>query len=104
MTLNIVMIFINLAYILLSIKHKDCNEDLKWEDIMRVAITTLLATAAMTTTAFAANGAVAPEPGLLVWAAIGLCAAVLVGQTIPAIMLALGTKGLHTPPNTANHL
>ena len=67
---------------------------------MRVAITTLLATAIMTTTVFAANGAPTTEHGFLSWAFIGLFAAVLVGQIVPA----LGAfTGLATPPRTANH-
>jgi hypothetical protein len=70
---------------------------------MRVAITTLIATAAMTTTAFAANGALLPKPGILCWTGIGFCAAVVVGQTIPAVLLVLGAKGLRTPPSAANH-
>jgi len=70
---------------------------------MKVLITTLIATAAMTTTAFAANGALLPKPGILCWAGIGFCAAVLVGQTIPAALLFLGAKGLRTPPSAANH-
>jgi hypothetical protein len=72
------------------------------ETVMRVVITTLIATAATTTTAFAANGTALPEPGVLCWACIGLCAAVLVGQTIPAVLAVFGTSGLHTPPSAAN--
>jgi len=71
---------------------------------MRVAITTLIATTAMTATAYAANGALLPEAGILCWAGIGLCAAVLVGQTIPAALMVLGTiTRLTNPPNAANH-
>jgi UDP-N-acetylmuramyl pentapeptide phosphotransferase/UDP-N-acetylglucosamine-1-phosphate transferase len=70
---------------------------------MRAAITTLIATAAMATTAYAANGAPVAEPGLLCWAFIGFCAAVLVHQTFPAVMLVTDrfTK-LMTPP-AAHH-
>jgi len=57
----------------------------------------------MTTTVFAANGAPAPGHGPLCWAGIAFCAAVLVGQTMPAVRLLLGTNGLHTPPSAANH-
>lgn len=70
---------------------------------MTRAINTLTATLAMTTTAFAANGAPAHELGLSCWAGIAFLAAVLVGQTMPAIRLLLGTNGLHTPPSAANH-
>ena len=66
---------------------------------MRVAIATLLATAAMTTAAFAANGAATAEPGILCWGFIGLCAAVLVGQVAPAIGV---FTGLAIPPRETN--
>ena len=66
---------------------------------MRTAINTLIATAATTTTAFAANGAGTEEPGLLAWAFMGFCAVILVGQLVPAAMLVFGAvKGLATPP------
>jgi hypothetical protein len=66
---------------------------------MRTAITALIATALTTTTAFAANGAAAEEPGLLAWAFIGFCAVILVGQLVPAAMLVIGAiKGLATAP------
>ena len=65
---------------------------------MRTTINTILATAAMTTTAFAANGA-ADEPGLLAWGFIGFVAVILVGQLVPAAMLVIGAvKGLATAP------
>lgn len=69
---------------------------------MKVAISTFIATTATTTTAFAANGSTLPESGFLCWACIGLCAAVLVGQTIPALLAVFGASGLHTPPSAAN--
>jgi hypothetical protein len=72
------------------------------EIVMKAAITTFIATTATTTMAYAANGSPLPEPGVLCWACIGLCAAVLVGQTIPAVRLVMGTNGLHTPPSAAN--
>ena len=70
---------------------------------MKVAITTLIAAAALTTTAFTANGALMAERGMLCWATIGFLAAVLVGQTIPALMLLLGDcNKLINRPNAAN--
>jgi hypothetical protein len=66
---------------------------------MRTAINTIIATAAMTTTAFAANGAATEEPGLLAWGFMGFCAVILVGQLVPAAMLVIGAfKGLATAP------
>jgi FtsH-binding integral membrane protein len=83
----------------LNIKSTRLQCELEEEDVMRAAITTLIATAAMTTTAFAANSAPVAEPGFLYWAFIGLSAAVLVDQTIPAVMLVIGRfHGLMTPP------
>jgi len=71
---------------------------------MRTAINTFIATAATTTTAFAANGA-ADEPGLLAWGFMGFCAVILVGQLVPAAMLVIGAvKGLATAPKEVkNH-
>jgi len=70
---------------------------------MKVAITTLIAVAALTTMALGANGAQVQLSGMLCWAGILFGAAVLVGQTIPAALLLMGPKGLHTPPSAANH-
>ena len=71
---------------------------------MRTAINTLIATAAMTTTAFAANGAAAEVPGLLAWVFMGFCAVILVGQLVPAAMLVIGAvKGLATAPKEAKN-
>jgi hypothetical protein len=71
---------------------------------MRTAINTLSATALMTTTAFATNGAAADEPGLLAWGFIGFCAVILVGQLVPAAMLVIGAiKGLATAPKEVKH-
>jgi hypothetical protein len=65
---------------------------------MRATINTIIATLAMTTPAFAANGA-AEEPGLLVWAFMGFAAIIVVGQLVPAAMLVIGAiKGLTTAP------
>ena len=71
---------------------------------MRTAINTLIATAATTATAFAANGAQGDEPGFLAWAFLGFCAVVLVGQLIPAAMLVIGAlKGLAAKPKEVKH-
>lgn len=70
---------------------------------MRTAITTLLVTAAMTATAFAASGAPVAEPGTLCWACLGFCAAILVGQTIPAVMIMIKAFfGQMTPPEASH--
>lgn len=69
---------------------------------MRTAINTILATAAMKATAFAAGGATADEPGMLVWLFMGFCAVILVGQLVPAAMLVIGAfKGLAGAPKEA---
>ena len=72
---------------------------------MRTAINTLIATIATTTTAFAATGANADEPGILAWGFMGFCAVILVGQLVPAAMLVIGAvKGLATAPKEVkNH-
>jgi FtsH-binding integral membrane protein len=75
----------------------------KREDVMKAAFTTLIATAAMMTTAFTANGALVSGPGILCWACLGFCAAILVGQTIPAALIVIGAKELRIPPSAANH-
>jgi len=70
---------------------------------MKTAITTIIAALATTTPAFAANGA-ADEPGLLVWAFMGFCAVIIVGQLVPAAMLLIGAvKGLVTAPKEAKN-
>jgi hypothetical protein len=71
---------------------------------MRTAINTIIATVATATTAFAANGGQAEEPGILAWAFIGFCAVILVGQLVPAAMLVIGAvKGLTTAPKEVKH-
>jgi len=70
---------------------------------MKVAITILIAVAASTTMALGANGAQVHLSGILCWAGILFCAAVLVGQTIPAALYVMGANGLHTPPSAENH-
>jgi hypothetical protein len=67
--------------------------EIKKEDVMRATINTIIALLA-TTPAYAANGAT-DEPGLLVWAFMGFCAVIVVGQLVPAAMLVIGAiKGL----------
>jgi len=66
---------------------------------MRTPINTLIAMAATTTTAFAANGGQADDPGLLMWAFLGFCAVIVAGQLVPAALLVIGTaKALFTKP------
>jgi hypothetical protein len=57
---------------------------------MRALINTIMATLAMTTTAFAANGGQADDPGILCWAFLGFCAVIIAGQLVPAAMLLIG--------------
>jgi hypothetical protein len=58
----------------------------------------------MTTTAFAANGAAPPAPGILCWSFVIVCAAILTSQTIPAALRILeALKGRITPPNSPDH-
>ena len=71
---------------------------------MRTAINTIIATVATATTALAANGGQAEEPGILAWAFMGFCAVILVGQLVPAAMLVIGAvKGLATAPKEVKH-
>jgi hypothetical protein len=69
----------------------------------RAPITTIIATAASATSAFAANGAQADEPGILVWAFMGFAAVIVAGQMVPAAMLVIGAvKALFVKPEAAN--
>ena len=69
---------------------------------MRTAINTIMAIAATTTAAFAANDASAQGLGMLAWGFIGFFALVLVSQLIPALMLLIGAvKGLAAAPKAA---
>ena len=66
---------------------------------MRTPINTLIAMAATTTTAFAANGGKADDPGILCWAFMGFCAVIFAGQLVPAVMLVIGAaKALSGKP------
>lgn len=56
----------------------------------KAAITSIIATVATATSAFAANGAQADEPGILVWAFMGFAAVIVAGQMVPAAMLVVG--------------
>jgi len=68
----------------------------------RDPINTIIAMAASATTAFAANGAQADEPGILVWAFMGFCAVIFAGQLVPAAMLVIGAaKALIGKPEAA---
>ncbi|HJV33608.1 hypothetical protein [Geomonas sp.] len=57
---------------------------------MKAPINVLVAMAASATSAFAANGAQADEPGILCWAFMGFCAVIIAGQLVPAAMLVIG--------------
>lgn len=69
---------------------------------MRAPINTLIAMAATTTTAFAANGGQVDDPGFLGWAFLGFCAVILAGQMVPAAIMVFGAaKALVTKPVVA---
>ena len=69
---------------------------------MRAPINTILAMAATTTTAFAANGAQSEDPGILSWVFLGFCAVIFAGQLVPAAMLVIGAaKALVMKPVAA---
>ncbi|MBU5612923.1 hypothetical protein [Geomonas azotofigens] len=68
----------------------------------RAPITSIIATVASATSAFAANGAQADEPGILVWAFMGFAAVIVAGQMVPAAMLVIGAvKALFGKPEAA---
>lgn len=68
----------------------------------RAAITSIIATAVSATSAFAANGAQADEPGILVWAFMGFAAVIVAGQMVPAAILVFGAlKALVGKPQVA---
>lgn len=68
----------------------------------RAPINAIIATVASATTAFAANGAQADEPGILVWAFMGFAAVIVAGQMVPAAILVFGAvKALFSKPETA---
>lgn len=69
---------------------------------VRAPINAIIATVASATTAFAANGAQADEPGILVWAFMGFAAVIVAGQMVPAAILVFGAvKALFSKPDTA---
>ena len=55
----------------------------------RTAIATI-ATAIITTPAFAAAGARVDHSGILVWAFLGLCSMIVAAQVIPAALMVVG--------------
>ena len=68
----------------------------------RAPINAIVATAASATTAFAANGAQADQPGIHVWAFMGFAAVIVAGQLVPAAILVFGAvKALFTRPEPA---
>lgn len=56
----------------------------------KTTINSIIATVASATSAFAANGAQADEPGILLWAFMGFAAVIVAGQMVPAAMLVIG--------------
>jgi hypothetical protein len=54
---------------------------------MRTAINTIIAMIATTTTAFAANGEMAADTGILCWVFFGFCALIIACQMVPAAMM-----------------
>lgn len=69
---------------------------------MKAPINTLIALAASATSAYAANGAQADEPGILCWAFMGFCAVIVAGQLVPAAILVFGAaKALFGKPEEA---
>ena len=69
---------------------------------MRAPINAIIAMAATTTTAFAANGGQSDDPGILCWAFLGFCAVIFAGQLVPAAMLVIGAaKALVMKPVAA---
>lgn len=61
---------------------------------MRTLITTIVGTIAPAT-AFAANGIIENNSGILVWVFLGFFALIVVAQVIPAVLLVTGMiKGL----------
>lgn len=63
----------------------------------------IVATAASASSAFAATGAKADEPGILVWAFMGFAAVIVAGQLVPAAILVYGAmKALFGKAGAAN--
>ncbi|MBJ6726814.1 hypothetical protein [Geomesophilobacter sediminis] len=69
---------------------------------MKALINAIIATL-VATPAFAATG-FEDHSGLLCWAFLGLCAMIVVGQLIPAVMMLLGAaKGVMKPNEAKEH-
>jgi hypothetical protein len=70
---------------------------------MRTTISTIIATIAMTTTAFAAEGDMAADTGILCWVFLGFCALIVACQMVPAVLLGTAAaKALATNPVKAD--
>lgn len=62
---------------------------------MKALISTIIATMGITTSAFAASGALEDNSGIFVWAFLGMCALIVIGQLLPTVLLMLGfAKGV----------
>ena len=71
---------------------------------MRATINTIIATIAMTTQAYAANGEFAAGTGLLCWIFFGFCGMIVACQMVPAALMMGGTaNALLAKPVAAHH-
>ena len=70
---------------------------------MRATINTMIATIAMTTQAFAANGEIADGTGLLCWIFFGFCAMIVACQMVPAALMLGGTANALLEKPVAEH-
>ena len=89
-----------MAWLLLLERQKQLTKHK--EDAMKTAINTIIALLATTATAFAGNSAWVDNSGILCWAFMGLCALIVVGQLVPAIMVLIGAaKAIASNPEEA---
>ena len=71
---------------------------------MRALLNTIIATIGTATTAFAAKGGNADNPGILCWAFFGICAIIFACQMVPAAMMWIGAaKALTMKPAEMNN-
>ncbi|KAF0215904.1 MAG: hypothetical protein FD174_3914 [Geobacteraceae bacterium] len=62
---------------------------------MKALINTLIASIVTASSAFAASGALEDNSGIFVWAFLGMCALIVIGQLLPTVLLMLGfAKGV----------
>lgn len=57
---------------------------------MKTIFNTIIATIAITSSAFAASGAGEDNSGIFVWIFFAMCALIVIGQLLPVVMLMLG--------------